>query len=77
MDAVTVGAYEAKTHFSELLKDVLDGQDVVIARAGVPIARLIPFSAKKKKRQGGQWKGKVHIHSNFDELPAEFTAHFS
>ncbi len=69
--------HHAKTHFSELLQDVLHGEEVVIAKAGVPIAKLIPFTLPKKKRQGGQWKGKVHISADFDELPPEFLAYFS
>lgn len=39
----TVGAYEAKTHFSELLERVADGQEVTITKHGVPVARLVPI----------------------------------
>lgn len=39
----TVNTHEAKTHFSALLKDVADGEEIVIARAGKPVARLIPY----------------------------------
>ena len=65
-----------KTHFSELLQEVAHGGEIVIAKAGVPIAKLIPFTLPKKKREGGQWKGKVHISDDFDDLPSEFMAHF-
>jgi len=69
--------HEAKTHFSELIQDVLNGEEVVIAKAGVPVARLIPFSKTPQKRLGGQWKGKIHISADFDELPPDFMAYFS
>ena len=54
---VTVNVHEAKTHLSRLLKQVEAGEEVVIARNGNPVARLVS-SEKRGKRQFGAMKGK-------------------
>ena len=65
--------HEAKTHFSKLLKRVLSGEEVVIAKAGKPIARLLPFDqGTTAPRVPGVDKGKVIIKSDFDEPLLEF-----
>ena len=65
--------HEAKTHFSKLLERALSGEDVVIAKAGKPIARLMPYAqADVKPRQPGKDKGKLIIHPDFDEPLPEF-----
>ncbi len=61
----------AKTHLSELLERVADGEDVVIARAGVPVARLVPVVTAEEKRPLGTEKGRLVIADDFDApLPA-------
>ena len=56
----TVNVHEAKTHFSRLLAEVEAGGEVVISRAGKPVARLVPLEgAAKPKRQFGSLKGKI------------------
>ena len=57
---------EAKTHFSKLLKRVADGEEVIIARAGVPVVRLVPV-LPPAKRKLGQWRGQVQMSEEFDE----------
>jgi len=47
----TVGAYEAKTHFSELLEKVEAGQEITITRHGTPVARLVPVKKKYTPQQ--------------------------
>lgn len=65
--------HEAKTHFSKLLERVMNGEEVVIAKAGKPVARLLPFAAEDTSyRVPGIDKGKVIIQPNFDELLPEF-----
>ena len=46
----TIGAFEAKTHFSALLERVSRGEDITITRRGAPIAKLVPFKRAKAKR---------------------------
>ena len=68
---VTVNVHEAKTHLSRLLAEAEAGQDVVIARNGKPVAKLVPY-ATKGKRQFGTLKGKIKIDERFFEpLPEE------
>ena len=69
----TVDVHEAKTHLSRLLEA---GEDVVIARAGKPIARLVPVAARTEPRTPGSWRGRVIIAADFDETPDELIAAF-
>ena len=71
----TVNIHEAKTHLSRLLKRVASGEEVIIAKSGKPVARLIPF-AQPEKRILGMDAGKVWIAPDFDELPADLLAAF-
>lgn len=57
--------HEAKTHFSKLIARVADGEEIVIAKAGKPVARLVPYSEAAPKRKPGAWKGKVKILPGF------------
>lgn len=57
--------HEAKTELSRLVERALAGEDVVIARAGVPVVRLVPV-ARQGTRKLGQWAGKVQMASDFD-----------
>ena len=66
MAADVVNIHEAKTHLSRLIERVEAGEEVVIARAGRPVARLIPFRARTKARQPGLWRGRVRLASDFD-----------
>ena len=63
----SVNVHEAKTHFSKLLERVAAGEEIVIAKAGKPVARLSPFVEKPLKRPIGMDKGKIVIHDNFDD----------
>lgn len=62
----TVNIHEAKTHLSRLLERVAGGEEVVIARAGKAIARLVPLDAAPKKRQLGLLRGKLKVPDDFD-----------
>lgn len=73
----SVNVYEAKTHLSQLLDRAAAGEEIVIARAGRPIARLVALSdAPSQRRIPGAWRGKVSIADDFDELPTEVEAAF-
>ncbi|MBT4503428.1 MAG: type II toxin-antitoxin system Phd/YefM family antitoxin [Gemmatimonadetes bacterium] len=68
--------HQAKTQLSKLIERVLLGEEIVIARAGKPVAKLVPYQPNRQPRQGGQWRGKVEIAADFDQLPDELTAAF-
>ena len=72
----TVNVHEAKTHLSRLLEAVERGEDVVIARAGKPVARLVPFRASGPPRMPGAWRGRVVVADDFDETPEAVLAAF-
>lgn len=70
--------HQAKTHLSQLLARVEQGEEFVIAKAGKPLARLIAFRSEDAVRTGGQWKGLVHIGDDFDDpLPDEIAGPFT
>lgn len=64
---VQVNIHEAKTHFSKLLTRVKAGEEIIIAKAGRPIARLVPVSEQPSKRVPGSAKGKVTVAPDFNE----------
>lgn len=72
-----VNIYEAKTQFSKLIERVAAGEEVVIAKAGRPVAKLVPWSETDAPRTPGGWEGKVVIHDDFDELPPDLAEAFS
>ena len=61
--------HAAKTHFSKLLERVESGEEIVIARAGKPVAKLVPYDSQAPvpKRKPGVWAGKVWISPDFDK----------
>jgi prevent-host-death family protein len=61
-----VNIHEAKTHFSRLLAKVGKGEEVIISKAGKPIARLIPIEEKPIKRDAGRAMGRVIMAEDFD-----------
>ena len=64
---------EAKSHFSELVKLALLGEEIVIARDNKPLLRLAPMAEIKKKRKPGSGKGQIlSIAADFNEVPADF-----
>jgi prevent-host-death family protein len=71
-----VNVHEAKTKLSQLLERVEAGEDVVIARAGRPVARLVRVGAVARPRILGRHAGAVRIADDFDELPDELLAAF-
>jgi prevent-host-death family protein len=62
----TVNIHEAKTHLSKLLEEVCNGREVVIAKAGKPMAKLTGISPAKPIRKPGFLKGKIKIADDFD-----------
>jgi len=74
---VTVNVHEAKTHFSKLLERVRLGEEVIVAKAGTPVARLVPVETAPKERQPGTAKGMIEIGDDFDApLPPDIARAF-
>ena len=73
---ITVGVHEAKTSLSKLIKRVLSGEDVVITRSGVPVARITAVQ-QHRRRAFGQDRGLFHVPDDFDApLPDDVLASF-
>ena len=73
----TVNIHEAKTQLSKLVDEVSQGNEVVIAKAGKPMARLVPVHTARKSRKLGLLAGKFSVPADFDApLTAEVVASF-
>ncbi|HUY40740.1 MAG TPA: type II toxin-antitoxin system Phd/YefM family antitoxin [Candidatus Dormibacteraeota bacterium] len=67
-----VNMYEAKTHLSLLVGEALKGEEVVIARNGKPLVKLVPVQERKPSDAFGMDRGKFEIPPDFDETPDDF-----
>lgn len=77
MAPTTVNLYEAKTHLSRLVERAAAGEEVVIAKAGKPMARLVPLERSAAPRKPGGWEGRVFVSDDFDApLPDEILGAF-
>ena len=63
---VMVNSYEAKTQLSKLIRRALEGERIVIAKAGKPLVELRPYR-EQEPRKGGIWRGKVKMAEDFDQ----------
>jgi prevent-host-death family protein len=73
----TLSIQEAKKQFSKLVETVSQGKEIVIAKAGKPIARMVPMQDAKPVREPGSLKGKIRIADDFEApLPTEILAAF-
>ena len=69
---VQINIHEAKTHLSRMLERVERGEDVIIARAGRPVARLVPFEEPRRSRRLGRDAGLFVVPDDFDDpLPED------
>jgi prevent-host-death family protein len=68
--------HEAKTHLSRLLQRAASGEEIVIAKAGKPVAKLVPYREPIPKRRPGSMRGKIKILPGFDEADKEIEAMF-
>ena len=69
MNMIIKNISEAKAELSALLEQVLKGEEVIIGKAGVPIARIVRYSGLERDRTPGALRGKITIAPDFDELP--------
>ena len=73
----TVNMHDAKTHFSRLINRVESGEEIIIAKAGKPVARLVPLIGRIEKRSPGTAKGRIVINEGFFEpLPEDVLEDF-
>lgn len=71
-----VNTHEAKSRLSELIREVEAGGDVIVARNGTPVAKLIPWPPPRPERRPGAWAGRIEIHGDIVESDAEIVAVF-
>jgi prevent-host-death family protein len=71
-----VNVYEAKTQLSRLLEQVERGEEVIVARSGRPIARLVPYASGRGPRRLGLLAGKVWVAPDFDGYDQEIVSMF-
>jgi len=72
-----MNVHEAKTHLSRVLRRVAAGEEIVIARDGQPVARLVPFREADGARELGGFEGRISWQSDFDaELPSAIIEEF-
>ncbi len=71
-----VNIHEAKTNLSKLIEKTSKGEEVIIAKAGKPIAKLSAYKEKLKPRKPGFWKGKVWMSDDFNDEDPEINKLF-
>jgi prevent-host-death family protein len=72
-----INVHDARAHFSELLDRVMAGEEIIIDKASVPVARLVPVGSPPKSRKPGTAKGKIIIRPGFEEpLPEDVSKDF-
>lgn len=76
MDVVITNISEAKTQLSALIEKVMAGQEVIIGKAGKPVAKLVMYQRSEKPRTPGALKGKIKIADDFDQLPEDIAEAF-
>jgi len=73
---LTVNMHDAKTTLSKLVEQALAGEEVVIAKAGVPLVTLVPIRRNEAPRKPGRFKGQIEIAPDFDKTPEDILSAF-
>lgn len=68
--------HDAKAHLSRLVDRAAAGEEIVIAKAGKPLVRMVPFRASDRPRRSGYWRGRVNLAEDFDASPEGMLALF-
>lgn len=71
-----VNTHEAKTQLSKLIDRAARGEEIIIGKAGKPMAKLVPYRAERALRTPGAWRGQVHLAEDFDTTPDELLEAF-
>ena len=69
MEVLTIT--EAKAQLSAVVEKVINGEEVILGRAGKPVAKVVPYVPAKEERILGRLNGKIHMAEDFDEWPEE------
>ncbi len=70
--AKVVNIHAAKTNLSKLVEEAASGREIIIAKAGRPVARLVPFNGARAGRRPGSMRGRIRIADDFDApLPSD------
>ena len=72
----TVNMHEAKSQLSSLVEQAMTGEDVIIAKAGKPMVKLVPVGRDTRLRRPGRFKGQIRLTPDFDKTPEELIALF-
>lgn len=72
MKTTIVGMYDAKTNFSKLVRRAAAGEEIIVANAGTPIAKIVAYAPPATPRAPGRLRGRIEILPGFDETPPEF-----
>lgn len=77
MSEIIYNLYEAKTSLSRLVDRAAAGEEIILSKAGKPLAKLVPFRRAPEPRLPGGWEGRMRISEEFDApLPPEIQAAF-
>lgn len=76
MNMIIINISEAKAQLSALIEKVLAGEEVVIGKAGKPVARLVRYKRSEEPRMPGALKGKIKIADDFDDMPNDIAESF-
>lgn len=71
-----INIHEAKTTLSKLIEKTSQGEEIIIAKAGKPVAKLVPYKQNLKPREPGLLKGKIFVPENFDNEDEEINKLF-
>lgn len=71
-----INIHQAKTNLSRLINDLSQKSEIIIGKAGKPVAKLVPYKSEKKKRKPGALKGKIYVPDNFDDEDEEINKFF-
>lgn len=71
MATIVVNTHEAKSRLSELLRLVEEGEEVILARNGHVVAKLVQWPAARRERRPGAWRGRVRYLDGHDPVPSD------
>jgi prevent-host-death family protein len=74
---IFIDVHEARSQLLELIKEAAAGEEVVIASAGRPVAKIVAYEASSEPRAPGLLAGQIEIAPDFDQLPGSFADKFS
>ena len=72
----TVNMHEAKSSLSRLVEEAVAGEDVIIAKAGTPLVKLVPLKRDTTPREPGKFKGKITLSKDFEKTPEDVVSAF-